>query len=94
MYFEDVDLGERLGKAGWRNRYVPSAEVVHTGGHATTANADVSARMLVEPTAVPTGTWPTTIRAGLGAGAVGAARRAAHPVPLWRCAGPVGEDAR
>jgi N-acetylglucosaminyl-diphospho-decaprenol L-rhamnosyltransferase len=46
MYFEDVDLGERLGRAGWRNRYVPEAEVVHTGGHATTANADVSARML------------------------------------------------
>jgi len=48
MYFEDVDLGERLSKAGWRNRYVPSAEVVHTGGHATTASVDVSARMLVE----------------------------------------------
>jgi N-acetylglucosaminyl-diphospho-decaprenol L-rhamnosyltransferase len=47
MYFEDVDLGERLGRAGWRNRYVPGAEVVHTGGHATTANADVSVRMLV-----------------------------------------------
>jgi N-acetylglucosaminyl-diphospho-decaprenol L-rhamnosyltransferase len=48
MYFEDVDLGERLGLAGWRNLYVPGAEVVHTGGHATTANADVSARMLAE----------------------------------------------
>jgi N-acetylglucosaminyl-diphospho-decaprenol L-rhamnosyltransferase len=48
MYFEDVDLGERLTKAGWRNRYVPSAEVVHTGGHATTAHAEVSARMLAE----------------------------------------------
>ncbi|MDQ2708380.1 MAG: glycosyltransferase family 2 protein [Actinomycetota bacterium] len=48
MYFEDVDLGERLGFAGWRNRYVPGAEVVHTGGHATTANASVSARMLAE----------------------------------------------
>jgi N-acetylglucosaminyl-diphospho-decaprenol L-rhamnosyltransferase len=48
MYFEDVDLGERLGLAGWRNRYVPTAEVVHTGGHATTANAGVSARMLAE----------------------------------------------
>ncbi len=48
MYFEDVDLGERLGKAGWRNRYVPAAEVVHTGGHATTATADISVRMLAE----------------------------------------------
>lgn len=35
MYFEDVDLGDRLGKAGWRNVYVPAAEVVHIGGHAT-----------------------------------------------------------
>lgn len=35
MYFEDVDLGDRLGKAGWRNVYVPSAEVVHIQGHAT-----------------------------------------------------------
>lgn len=35
MYFEDVDLGERLARAGWRNVYAPSAWVVHTGGHAT-----------------------------------------------------------
>ncbi|MGW6033576.1 glycosyltransferase family 2 protein [Gordonia terrae] len=33
MYMEDVDLGDRLGKAGWQNVYVPSAEVVHTKGH-------------------------------------------------------------
>jgi N-acetylglucosaminyl-diphospho-decaprenol L-rhamnosyltransferase len=35
MYFEDVDLGERLGRAGWQNVYVPSAEVTHVGAHAT-----------------------------------------------------------
>ena len=35
MYFEDVDLGERLGRAGWPNVYVPDARVVHVGGHAT-----------------------------------------------------------
>jgi N-acetylglucosaminyl-diphospho-decaprenol L-rhamnosyltransferase len=45
MYFEDVDLGERLGRAGWQNVYVPSAEVVHLGGHAT---ARASRRMLAE----------------------------------------------
>jgi N-acetylglucosaminyl-diphospho-decaprenol L-rhamnosyltransferase len=45
MYFEDVDLGERLGRAGWQNVYVPSAEVVHLGGHAT---ARSSRRMLAE----------------------------------------------
>jgi len=35
MYFEDVDLGERLGRAGYLNIYAPSAAVVHEGGHAT-----------------------------------------------------------
>ena len=43
MYFEDVDLGDRLGRAGWRNVYVPSAEVVHIGG---TSTAHASAKML------------------------------------------------
>jgi N-acetylglucosaminyl-diphospho-decaprenol L-rhamnosyltransferase len=35
MYFEDVDLGDRLQKAGWQNVYVPSAEVLHHKGHVT-----------------------------------------------------------
>ncbi|MFB1295231.1 glycosyltransferase family 2 protein [Mycobacterium sp. pW049] len=35
MYMEDVDLGDRLTKAGWQNVYVPSAEVLHAKGHAT-----------------------------------------------------------
>ncbi|WP_414637740.1 glycosyltransferase family 2 protein [Actinomycetospora sp.] len=48
MYFEDVDLGDRLGRAGWLNVYVPEATVVHTGGHATTRDAPTSARMLRE----------------------------------------------
>jgi N-acetylglucosaminyl-diphospho-decaprenol L-rhamnosyltransferase len=38
MYFEDVDLGERLAAAGWLNVYAPSAEIVHTGSHATANN--------------------------------------------------------
>lgn len=45
MYFEDVDLGERLGRAGWLNVYVPSAEITHLGGHATRR---VSEQMLAE----------------------------------------------
>nr|WP_026204786.1 glycosyltransferase family 2 protein [Actinomycetospora chiangmaiensis] len=48
MYFEDVDLGDRLGRAGWLNVYVPDAEVVHTGGHATETDVPTSARMLRE----------------------------------------------
>ena len=35
MYMEDVDLGDRLGRAGWQNIYVPSAEILHDKGHAT-----------------------------------------------------------
>jgi len=35
MYMEDVDLGDRLGQAGWQNVYVPSAEVLHDKGHST-----------------------------------------------------------
>ena len=32
MFFEDVDLGERLGRAGWRNLHVPAARVTHVQG--------------------------------------------------------------
>lgn len=45
MYFEDVDLGERLGKLGWQSVYVPSASVTHTRAHATSKYA---ARMAAE----------------------------------------------
>jgi N-acetylglucosaminyl-diphospho-decaprenol L-rhamnosyltransferase len=43
MYFEDVDLGLRLGRAGFRNVYVPSAVIHHSGGHST---AGASEQML------------------------------------------------
>ncbi|TFD70096.1 glycosyltransferase family 2 protein [Cryobacterium sp. Hb1] len=43
MYFEDVDLGYRLGKSGWLNLYFPAAMVTHTGAHST--NTD-SSKML------------------------------------------------
>jgi N-acetylglucosaminyl-diphospho-decaprenol L-rhamnosyltransferase len=35
MYMEDVDLGDRLARAGWQNVYVPAAEVLHDKGHST-----------------------------------------------------------
>lgn len=35
MYFEDVDLGKRLGEAGGASLYVPSARVTHVGGQST-----------------------------------------------------------
>ena len=43
MYFEDVDLGYRLGRAGWKNAYEPAATVTHTGAQSTTS---VRAQML------------------------------------------------
>ncbi|MBP2474597.1 N-acetylglucosaminyl-diphospho-decaprenol L-rhamnosyltransferase [Crossiella equi] len=43
MFFEDVDLGDRFGRAGWLNVYVPSAEVMHIGGVST---AKVKPKML------------------------------------------------
>ncbi len=43
MYFEDVDLGYRIGKLGLRNVYQPAASVVHSGAHATQSE---SARMI------------------------------------------------
>ena len=39
MYFEDVDLGLRLSRAGWRSRFTPAAEVTHTGGHSTAGDS-------------------------------------------------------
>ncbi|NYD72615.1 glycosyltransferase family 2 protein [Leifsonia soli] len=39
MYFEDVDLGYRVGRAGFRNRYEPAASVVHVGGLSTQAES-------------------------------------------------------
>jgi N-acetylglucosaminyl-diphospho-decaprenol L-rhamnosyltransferase len=35
MYFEDVDLAQRLTRRGWLHAYVPTAVVEHEGGHAT-----------------------------------------------------------
>jgi N-acetylglucosaminyl-diphospho-decaprenol L-rhamnosyltransferase len=35
MYMEDVDLGDRLVRAGGQNIYVPTAEILHDKGHST-----------------------------------------------------------
>jgi N-acetylglucosaminyl-diphospho-decaprenol L-rhamnosyltransferase len=37
MYFEDVDLGYRLGKQGFTNLYVPEVSITHIGGESTKA---------------------------------------------------------
>ena len=35
MYFEDVELGYRLGKLGFKNLYVPEISITHIGGAST-----------------------------------------------------------
>lgn len=40
MFMEDVDLGDRLAKAGWHNIYVPAAEVVHAKSHAVSRHPE------------------------------------------------------
>lgn len=72
MYFEDVDLGYRIGLAGWVNRYEPSAIAIHAGGHSTGDSARMidehhrSARRFIRRKYRGWWLWP--VRAGLGAG--------------------------
>ncbi len=35
MYYEDVDLGLRLNRAGWQVMYLPAAEGLHIGGESS-----------------------------------------------------------
>lgn len=39
MHFEDIDLGYRIGLAGYVNRYEPSVSLVHSGAHSTKKHA-------------------------------------------------------
>jgi N-acetylglucosaminyl-diphospho-decaprenol L-rhamnosyltransferase len=45
MYSEEVDLCERIRRAGWRITWLPTAEVMHHGGASTAAVPD---RMFLE----------------------------------------------
>jgi N-acetylglucosaminyl-diphospho-decaprenol L-rhamnosyltransferase len=73
MYFEDVDLGFRLGKAGYRNVYEPSITIAHAGAHSTTADSDrmvkahhASARRFLAKKYPGPALWP--VRATLSVG--------------------------
>lgn len=89
MYFEDVDLGHRLGRAGFRNIYEPSVSVTHTGAHSTkTDRAEMinahhaSARRFLGKKYPGPFLWP--LRAALSAGLATRAwliNRNAEPVP-------------
>ena len=45
MYFEDVDLGYRLGKLGFTNLYVPEVSIKHIGGESTKATKKTMLRI-------------------------------------------------
>lgn len=45
MYFEDVDLGARFARSGWKNIYAPMAAVTHTGAHSTAQVAGAMERI-------------------------------------------------
>ena len=62
MYFEDVDLGYRLGKAGYLNRYEPAAVVSHSGAHSTTGESAAHDRR--PPRQCPPFSEPEVSRAG------------------------------
>lgn len=73
MYFEDVDLGFRLGRAGWRNVFEPSATVQHVGGHSTkTVSSEMvrahhaSARRFLARRYPGAKWWPVRLVLGLG----------------------------
>jgi len=46
LNFEDIDLGYRLGLAGFKNVYVPGASVVHSGAHSTRKHAEMAERAM------------------------------------------------
>lgn len=90
MYAEDVDLGDRLGRAGWLNVYVPTAEVTHLGG---TRRARCPNACSPSTTAAPTATSPTAIPGRSGRRCGWRCRPALPPAPgCCAAAGSGGSD--
>lgn len=46
LNFEDIDLGYRIGLAGYLNVYVPAVRVRHTGAHSTDKHAELAERAM------------------------------------------------
>ncbi len=74
MYFEDVDLGNRLGKAGYRNLYWPTASITHSGAHSTTGDTSdamirahhTSARLFLGTKYPGVWLWPVRVTLTVG----------------------------
>ncbi|WP_439565197.1 glycosyltransferase family 2 protein [Microcella sp.] len=73
MYFEDVDLGYRIGKAGYRNRYEPGVAVTHIGGHTAARDSaqmidahHTSARRFIARKYTGWHLWPVRVALSIG----------------------------
>jgi len=90
MYFEDIDICERLRRRGWRLRYCPEAVVEHRGAASSPRSMALSVWLAVHLTAavnlffaIHRGRWAAVVhRAITGIG--GVVRIAARPVLLIR----------
>lgn len=90
MYFEDIDICERLRRHGWRLRYCPEAVAEHRGAASSPRSAALSVWLAVHLAAavnlffaVHRGRWAAILhRAMIGIG--GIVRMAARPALLIR----------
>ena len=48
LHFEDIDLGYRIGLAGWSNVFEPSVTIVHSGGHSLKKHSAVAERAMTQ----------------------------------------------
>lgn len=48
MHFEDIDLGWRIGKAGYENIFEPTVSVEHSGAHSTKKHAVMVERAMTK----------------------------------------------
>lgn len=46
LHFEDIDLGYRIGLAGYTNVFDPAVTIVHTGGHSLKKHSAVAERAM------------------------------------------------
>ena len=78
MYFEDIDFGDRLTRAGWQNIFTPDAIIAHDQGHsakkysAVTVPAHHDSAYRFQADRLPHW-WQAPVRAALWAGLKGRA---------------------
>ena len=46
LHFEDIDLGYRIGLAGYSNVFEPAVTVVHSGGHSLKKHSAMAERAM------------------------------------------------